>query len=135
VSRVYLDASCIIYLIEVSSPFHATVAHRLLRYQADPKAALVTSSLSRLECRTKPLRGGDTRLLAEYDVFFAAGRLSVAELSAAVVERATELRARYGFKTPDALHLATAILERADVFMTGDAALARCAELRVEIVT
>jgi len=31
VSRVYLDACCIIYLIEAASPFHETVRSRPLR--------------------------------------------------------------------------------------------------------
>jgi predicted nucleic acid-binding protein len=135
VSRLYLDTCCIIYLIEASSPFHGVVAARLRLHSADPTATLVTSRLSRLECRTKPLRMNDTSLLADYERFFAARRLVVAELSAVVVERATELRARYGFKTPDALHLATAVVERASTFLTGDGALARCSELRVEVVT
>jgi predicted nucleic acid-binding protein len=51
-----------------------------------------------------------------------------------VIERATDLRASYGFKTPDALHLASAIEEKADVFITGDSKLAKCKEIRVEVV-
>ena len=134
-SALYLDTCCIIYLVEASSPFHGVVVGRLRRHDASPMATLVTSRLSRLECRTKPLRGGDTTLLADDERFFTARRLLIAELSAAVVERATELRARYGFKTPDALHLATALIQRAGTFLTGDAALARCTELTVEVVT
>lgn len=134
-SLLYLDTSAIIYLIEASSPFHGVVAQRLLQHQTDPEAALVTSRLSRLECRTKPLRDGNTRLLADYERFLTARRLILVELSAEVVERATELRARYNFKAPDALHLATAIEEQVSAFLTGDAALSRCSELRVEVVT
>lgn len=134
-SLLYLDTSVIIYLIEASSPFHGVVAKRLLQHQADPEAALVTSRLSRLECRTKPLRDGNAGLLATYERFLTARRLTLVELSADVVDRATDLRARYGFKTPDALHLATAIEEQVGAFLTGDAALARCSELRVEVVT
>jgi hypothetical protein len=37
-------------------------------------------------------------------------------------------------KTPDAIHLATAWQQRADVFLTGDAALARCREAPVEVL-
>jgi predicted nucleic acid-binding protein len=51
-----------------------------------------------------------------------------------VLERATDLRARYGFKTPDAIHLATAIEEHVDLFLTGDTALARCREVQVEVI-
>lgn len=133
-SLLYLDACCIIYLIESSSPFHGAVARRILQHQLLPEAGLITSRLSRLECRVKPLREADNRLLSEYDSFFRQRRLHLAELSAAVLERATTLRARHGFKTPDALHLATAIEAGAGIFLTGDASLSRCSEIRVEVL-
>lgn len=133
-SRPYLDSCCIIYLVEATSPFHSASAARLTPDRADPASLLITSRLSRLECRTRPVRDGNAALLGAYEAFFSASRLLVSELSAAVIERATDLRARYRFRTPDALHLATAIQETADVFLTGDAALARCAEVRVEVL-
>ncbi|MBI3271686.1 MAG: PIN domain-containing protein [Planctomycetes bacterium] len=133
-TRIYLDACCIIYLIEASSPFHDTMRKRLEAHGADPASRLVTSRLSRLECRTRPLREADTRLLVAYDAFFGADRLVLAEIGAGIVERATDLRARYRFRTPDAIHLATAIDERVDLFLTNDAGLLRCSELRVEML-
>jgi predicted nucleic acid-binding protein len=72
--------------------------------------------------------------LAQFDVFFAGIELVLAEVSAAVVERATDLRARYNLKTPDAIHYATAVEVRAAVFLTGDRGLARCSELPVEVL-
>jgi hypothetical protein len=65
VTRLYLDSCCIIYLVEAASPFHAKVAQRVLSHRADPTAVLVTSRLSQLECRVKPLRDGDTKLLMD----------------------------------------------------------------------
>lgn len=134
-SLLYLDACCIIYLLEASSPFHAKVVRRLAAHSAMPGAELVSSRLSRIECRTKPLRDGNTALLARYEAFFTARRFRLAELGPAVIEEATQLRAKYGLKTPDALHLATGILEKADVFLTGDQQLQRCTELQVEAIT
>ncbi|MBI4519041.1 MAG: type II toxin-antitoxin system VapC family toxin [Deltaproteobacteria bacterium] len=133
-SRLYLDACCIIYLIEAANPFHAAVLARLKQHGKDRSARIVTSQLSRLECRVRPLRDKDTGLLARYDKFFSARRLVLAELTPAVIDQATELRAKYGFKTPDAIHLATAIDDGTDVFLTGDTTLQRCAEAKVEIV-
>ena len=133
-SRIYLDANSIIYLVEVVSPFHATVAARLLPYRTDPQSRIVTSRLSRLECRIQPLRNADTRLLAEYDAFFSRERLIISEVTADIIERATNLRARYNFKTPDAIHFATALEEKVDLFLTGDGALARCVEVKVEVI-
>jgi predicted nucleic acid-binding protein len=134
VSRLYLDACTIIYLVEAASPFHDVVAERVLRHRSRARALLLTSRLSRLECRSGPLRDANAKLLSDYDKFFSGKRLVIAELSAEVVEAATALRARYGFRTPDALHLATAIRLEADVFLTGDAALARCRETKVELL-
>lgn len=133
-SLLYLDTCCIIYLIEASSPFNASVSQRLRQHSAIPNAALISSRLARLECRTKPLRNADHALLLRYDHFFALQRFRLIEISDAVIEQATGLRAKYGFKTPDALHLATAILEKADVFLTADRNLEKCLELRVELI-
>lgn len=41
--------------------------------------SLVTSRLTRLECRSKPLRAGDLATLAQFDVFFAGVELVLAE--------------------------------------------------------
>lgn len=51
-----------------------------------------------------------------------------------MIERAAELRAQHGFKTPDAIHLATALVQAADVFLTGDAGLTRCPGLQVVVL-
>ena len=94
----------------------------------------MTSRLSRLECRIKPMKEGNAPLLETYEAFFSKKGLSVAEIGPQVIEVATELRAKYGFRTPDALHLATAQVERADAILTGDKSLARCTEVHVELL-
>jgi predicted nucleic acid-binding protein len=133
-NRIYLDASYIIYLIEAADPFHAAVAARLVHH-GSPSAVIVTSRLSRLECRTRPLREGNRSVLEAYETFFSSSRLVLAEIDRLVIERATALRAHQGFKTPDAIHLATAIDEEATVFLTGDVELVRCGELNVDVVS
>jgi predicted nucleic acid-binding protein len=80
------------------------------------------------------MKAGDQSTLAQFDVFFAGVELILTEVSAAVVELATELRARYNLKTPDALHYATAIEVGATVYLTGDRGLSRCSEVPVEIL-
>jgi predicted nucleic acid-binding protein len=58
----------------------------------------------------------------------------VLDVSAKVIDRATELRARHGFKSPDAIHLATALESGANEFWTGDAALSRCTDVVVTVL-
>ena len=129
---IYLDACCFIYLVE-GQPAWRTVVEKRIR-DLDPASRLVTSQLARLECRAKPMRDGDQELLERYDMLFGASRVAVLDVSAKVIDRATELRARYGFKSPDAIHLATAIESGANEFLTGDAGLARCTEVAVTVL-
>lgn len=129
--RLYLDAAPLIYLVEQVSPFAAQIRGRL----AQPETRGVSSELSLLECRIKPLREGQHALLADYDRLFGGGLIELIPITAAVLETATELRARYRFlKTPDAIHLAAASLFGCDVFVTHDRMLERCRELKVEVM-
>jgi len=83
----------------------------------------------------KPLREGNTPLLERFDGFFSRGSLEIVDVSSDVIERATELRAKHDFRAPDAVHLATALVVGADVFLTGDRTLKRCPDLDVQLLT
>jgi predicted nucleic acid-binding protein len=131
----YLDSSAIIYLIEGSRAVRAQVEAHIAGADTNPTGRLITSHLARLECRVKPLRDGDVALLATYDAIFTRARVVVVDLTAAVLDRATELRARHGFRTPDAIHLTCAMEAGADAFLTGDAGLAKCPGMTVELLT
>ena len=132
--RLYLDANAIIYVTEGVAPFYAAVVPRIAAAEAAPAGVVLTSRLTRLECRLKPLRNQDAALLADYEEFFARDPLTLIDIDADVIERATDLRARYNIKTPDAIHMATAWQQRADIFLTADASLARCTEVPVEVL-
>lgn len=131
---VALDACTVIYLVEGGSALSEVGRARLRELLGDAGAVAVCSRLARLECRVGPLGAGNRELLERYDAFFQRRRLRLVDVSAAIIEKATELRARYRLKTPDAIHLATAIDVDADLFLTGDADLQRCAEARVEVL-
>jgi uncharacterized protein len=100
-----------------------------------PDISQVCSDLSWLECRVKPMREGDKDLLTDYNDYFDISASEVFPLTREVLDRATGLRARYGFKTPDAIHLAAAIIGQCDCFLTNDRRLKRCTEIQVEVIT
>ena len=97
--------------------------------------AVIVSDLSRLECRVKPMRDGNTALLDDFDRFFSESVSEVVALSRGVIDRATEIRSRYSFKTPDAIHLAAATLSNCEVFLTNDSRLDRFTDVAVEALT
>jgi uncharacterized protein len=73
-------------------------------------------------------------LLKDFDDFFEGAVKVIVGLSREVVDLATRIRAQYGFKTPDALHLAAAILSDCDVFLTNDYRLDRFNEVAIEVI-
>ena len=130
---IYVDANVLIRIIEGDAATRAPLELRLLLLRNTGRF-LLTSRLTRLECRVKPLRSNDTVLLSLYDAFFSGAEVELLDLTADVVEKATKLRAKLNVKTPDALHLASAILAGATAFLTGDQALVRCTEIPVEVM-
>jgi predicted nucleic acid-binding protein len=131
--RKYLDANIIIYHVE-AKPIWGPRATAWLAALYAAGHTPVISDLTRMECRVRPLRWGDVALLAAYDAFFAAPGLEVIGLTAAVCDKATELRAAHNFKTPDALHLAAAIVHGCDRFLTNDTRLSACTALPVDVL-
>ncbi len=129
--RIYLDAVSIIYLVENVEPYAAVMIARL----DQPGTVQLCSELTRLECRVKPLRDGEKALLTAFDSYFAHIIHTVLPLSRQTINQATKLRANYGFKTPDAIHLAAAISAECDIFLTNDYQLHKCTEIKVEMVT
>jgi uncharacterized protein len=127
---IYLDANVIIRLLEGDAQTRQTLAARLRNLQG----GYVTSELSRLECRCRPLKQGDAALLQLYDAFFAATDIHVTAIDRTIIDKATDLRASTKLRTPDALHLATAMVQQASTFCTGDRNFAGISHLTVEIL-
>jgi predicted nucleic acid-binding protein len=84
---------------------------------------LAVSDLVRMECQVGPLKANDLALLASYLAFFQSPDVSVLPVSPAVCDRAARIRAQYGFRPLDALHLAAAVEHGCNRFLSNDAQL------------
>jgi predicted nucleic acid-binding protein len=126
---IYVDSNVVIRFIEGDAATRAPLEARL-RGQSE----LITSHLTRLECRCGPLRTQDQATLALYDAFFASKEITLVNVDATVIDRATEFRAALNLRTPDAIHLASAIVGGANVFLTGDLAFSRLTQIPIEII-
>lgn len=131
--KLYLDANIIIFGHEADDHLKQAVLRRLWDWCRNAEGRLVTSVFSRLECRVVPLRNADSGLLAEYDEFFVGDAVDIVDVSLEIVDAATLLRATHGFKSPDAIHLATALHVGAQRFLTADSSLQNCPGLEVEV--
>ncbi len=128
--RYYLDSAPVIYAVEQVPVYAAAVDARL----SAPKVVSVASDLTRMECRVKPLRDGKLDLLKDFDDYFEGTVAEIVSLSREIIDRATEIRAKYGFKTPDAIHLAAALTSACEVFLTNDNRLDRFADITIDII-
>jgi uncharacterized protein len=133
--KLYLDSNVIIYGHEADETLKQYVLLRLAEWCANANGELVTSVFSRLECRVVPLRYNDSTLLAEYEDFFSGDAVEIVAVSLAIIDTATHLRAAHGFKSPDAIHLATALHVGAQRFLTADGTLRKCPGIEVEVLT
>jgi predicted nucleic acid-binding protein len=130
---VYLDASPVIYFVEqppVWGP-KATARFQALRRSGE---TLAVSDLTRMECRVGPLKKKDLALLADFHTFFTASSVHVLTLTPAVYDQAAVIRATYGFKPLDSLHLATAVEHGCTRFLTNDLRLNKFTGIAVEVL-
>lgn len=128
--RLYLDTAPVIYTIERVPLYAVAIDNRL----SDTGVVLVASDLTRMECRVMPLRNNNADLLKDYDDYFREAVDEIVILSREVIDRATDIRAKYRFKTPDAIHLAAAVTSSCDAFLTNDRRLDRFKDIIIEIV-
>jgi len=131
--KVYLDSVIVIYLIDHTGPFHSRAQARFSKMRTAGDWSVI-SDLTRLEGRVLPLRNGDLKALSDFDSFFSEPDVQRTPLTAAVYDRATDLRATHNFKLGDALHLAAAIEGGCDLFLTNDLRLARCTDIPIEVL-
>jgi predicted nucleic acid-binding protein len=128
---IALDTSTFIYLIETHPTFFGAVAPI---FQAIDSGAVqgVTSVLALLEVLVRPLEVGATALADDFRAAVSASAsLRVVDVDRAVAERAAAIRASHRYRTPDAIHLATAELAGADAFVTNDEKLASFPDVAV----
>ncbi len=85
-----------------------------------------------MEVLVVPKREGQVQLCRRYRELFASfPQLEVLAIDQSIAEVASDLRATYTLRTPDALHLATAIVAGAEAFVSEDRRLPQLPAMRV----
>lgn len=130
---IYCDSMILIYLLDTVGPLHLRAVARLAAMQHDGDT-LAFSDLTRLECRVRPLRLRAVQTLADLDAFFARPDIHRVPITSAVFDQAAVIRAEYGFRLADALHLAAATGGGCDRFLTNDSRLSAFPDLAVEVL-
>lgn len=108
---VAVDTNLFIYWLNSQSRFHLQ-ATDFLKSSIDKNHSLICSTLVITELLSK--KGSSIENVSELPIEWMAPDKTIAQ-------KAGLLRQHYsGLKTPDAIHVATAIIARADCFITND---------------
>ena len=120
---IYVDTCLLIYLTESHPQWGARVATAIARAGGH---LFCLSPLTKCECLVGPMRSGDMALQMRYEALFK--EFSTIDMPESVYLMAAGLRARFGLKTPDALHLACAQHHGCDALWTNDERLTQAGD-------
>ncbi|MDX2141680.1 MAG: type II toxin-antitoxin system VapC family toxin [Chloroflexota bacterium] len=134
VAILAVETSPFIYFIE-KHPQYLNQTRAIFSYVSQGAVAVNTSVMTLTEVLTLPLAKNLQHYVTDYQAMLLnTNGITTISVNVAIARRAAELRARYGLRTPDALHLATAIETRCDAFLTNDHALTRVREITVLVL-
>ena len=130
-SIVGIDSVIFAYFLQ-SHPEYGIRAEKILETVEKGERKGIFSVIGVIEVLTAPKQLGHPEVATEYREFFANfPNLKIKGITEGVVERASDLRAKYGLRTPDAIHIATAIDFGAQSFVTNDQRLKKITEIEV----
>lgn len=119
---IYLDTCLVIYAFENDPVFGPRT---LAALAAEPAQQFAISPLVKFECLVGPMRSANLVLQQYYEE--GLRQFVLLPTSEEVFLRGAALRARFGLKTPDALHLAAAQIHGCEALWTNDDRLAAAA--------
>jgi uncharacterized protein len=130
---IFLDSNVVIYFVEGTPGWGASATARLAAARAAGDRFALTD-LVRMECLVGPLQAGNAAQVADFNAFCTVPDVDVLPITAALCDRAAQVRATHGFPAMDSLHLAAAVEHGCDLFLTNDARLAAFPDVPVEIL-
>lgn len=126
-----IDTSTLIYLLE-EHPTHATKARRLFERIEKGSLKAIFSIVGMIELLTGVKKKGKKDLAQDYKLLLShLPNFDIYSIDETIVDVASDLRVKYGIRTPDAIHMATAIAKGAALFVTNDRALKKVKEIKI----
>jgi len=117
---LYIDSNTLIYATETPGLFPGLMQGLILPLSLGQLKA-VTSWLTLAEVLVRPLQIGDSDLVAVYREFLTpSASLTIAPVDGDIAAEASRIRSQFGLKLPDAIHVATGILNGCTSFVTAD---------------
>ena len=109
VQRLGVDTAPVIYFIETNPRYEALVTEIFQRISNGVIEGLC-SVITLTEVLVQPLRQGDQQVAQDYtDLLLHSRHFATVSIDPVIATAASDLRARYNLRTPDALQIAAAM--------------------------
>lgn len=129
--KVYFDTNPLIYALS-GNELYLTIITQLFHGLQQQHYIGYSSELGLAELLVKPIRENNTAQIVTIQQLFADKFLQLLPHNRACFELSAKIRADYRLKMPDAIHVATAITQKMDIFVTADNDIAnRMTEINV----
>ncbi len=134
VQRLGIETAPFIYYVE-NNPDYVDKMDAIIDIADTSGIQIIVSVITLTEILVTPLKAEDQELVDAYHALLTQpDNVSLIEVTFEIASRAADLRARYNLRTPDALHLATAINSGCHGFLTKDFGLKRVQEITVLVL-
>ena len=130
--RVGFDTSIFIYYYLADTTFGPS-AKKCIAHLYDTSWQGVISTITLAELLAKDLPENVIKELKKD--FLSLPELKLITFDYEIALTSAQIRRQYGFRLPDAIHLATAYHQQADMFITNDKALGRFNEIPVVLLS
>lgn len=128
---VGVDTMVFIYHIE-EHPVYSQITESFFEAVERGRHTAVTSVVTVLEMLVKPKRENNFGAVKDYrDTLLTFPNLKIIDVDLKVSDTASDLRAKYNIRTPDAIQLAAAILAGAGTFLTNDESLKKVSDIKI----
>jgi len=132
--KIGIDTPILIYVLE-KNPQYIERAREFMRRVQSGEYHAIFSGIGLIEILTGPKKQGQYELAARYrEIITHFPNLTIRGINENIIDIASDVRAKYGIATPDAIHLATAIDSGATKFITNDTGLRKIKEIAVELL-
>jgi predicted nucleic acid-binding protein len=129
-----LDTAPFIYFIE-ENPTYINIVEPLFREVSKGNLRAFTSHITLIEVLIKPLEEHNDDLIKRYsEILNESDNLFLADVDKEIAMEAAKLRATHKLKIPDAIQLATGLMNGADAFITNDVSFKRVGQIEVIVL-
>lgn len=129
-----IDTMVFIYHLE-EHPSYCAMTEKVFAAIESGRHIAVTSVITLLEILVKPKKENNPMAVKDYkDTLLTFPNLKIMDVNSDVSDVASNLRAKYNIRTPDAIQIATAILASAGTFITNDNSLKKIEEIKVSLL-